>query len=261
VAFVLLGVILARFSSACNSDIDCSFNGDCVSGICHCDSGWTNPPACIDPIGGCSTGPPCSFFDLEGADPANPGYKNDSWPSWGGHPQFWNSSKGGDDKWHLFTAQFADECNVDKWINNSFVSHSTSEKPNGPWHFEDISLPPWAHGPQISLTPDGTWLLFFTGGWYTQSDTWANCSSPFSDHRPNPGLGPGLGPTPDGCGPARIGGKNAGCGIRLATATKPSGPWTVQDITFSNQKEQPLFDCQVKGATILQSSTVVLVLY
>lgn len=240
-----------------------------------------DPPACIDSIGGCSTGPACSYLDLAPADPTLPGYKNDSWPSWGGHPQFWSKDKGGDDKYHLFTAQFADECNVDKWVNNSFVSHSSSNSPQGPWHFENVAIYPWAHGPQIALAPDGTWLLFFTGGWHTKSENWANCSSPFSDHRPPPASGPGLGPTADGCGPAedgmnpgstsadsemwlylrcgficdvallamrlylRCGFIFLGCGIRLATAKSPFGPWDVRNVTFSNQHEAPNLNCQV----------------
>ena len=72
-------------------------SGDCINGKCVCDEGWTDPPDCIDSIGGCSTGPPCSYLHLAPADPALPGYKNDSWPSWGGHPQFWSKAKGGDD--------------------------------------------------------------------------------------------------------------------------------------------------------------------
>jgi hypothetical protein len=84
-------------------------------------------------------------------------------------------------------------------------------------------LPPWAHNPQISVAPDGTWLLYFVGGWYTKQENWANCSSPFPDNRPAAGIGPGLGPTKDGCGPKGSSANNPGCGIRLATASKPSG--------------------------------------
>jgi hypothetical protein len=93
-----------------------------VSGKCVCADGWTNPES--------PTGTPCSAFDLAPADEKNPGYKNESWPSWGGHPVFWPkdgpAGTKGDGQWHLFSPQFAEQCNVDDWVRNSFVFHATS---------------------------------------------------------------------------------------------------------------------------------------
>ena len=40
--------------------------------------------------------------------------------------------------------------NVDKWVNNSFISHSSAPSPNGPWRYEDVAIYPWAHGPQVT---------------------------------------------------------------------------------------------------------------
>ena len=77
-----------------------------MEGRCACDAGWKDPP------GG---GTPCSAFDLLPADPARPGYRNESWPSWGGHPVQWPKADGGDGRWHLFTPQFANGCEVDEW--------------------------------------------------------------------------------------------------------------------------------------------------
>jgi hypothetical protein len=137
VLLVLLGCTIAAHSSTiaapCTSSMDCALSGDCVNGACVCDVGWITP----------KDGPGCSAFDLLPADPANPGYKNESWPSWGGHPVFWPKSKGGDGMWHLFTPQFANECNVDYWVHNSFVIHAVSPNPSGPWEHHDVAIGVW----------------------------------------------------------------------------------------------------------------------
>jgi pectin methylesterase-like acyl-CoA thioesterase len=90
----------------CTTPMDCALSGSCVAGRCLCDSGWTSPP---------EGGTPCSVFDLLPADPAAEGYRNTSWPSWGGHPVQWSAGPGADRKWHLFTPQFANGCTVDNW--------------------------------------------------------------------------------------------------------------------------------------------------
>ena len=76
--------------------MDCALAGDCIKGRCSCDAGWKDPE---------DGGTPCSAFDLLPVDQEKPGYKNESWPSWGGHPVFWSTKVGGDDQWHLFTPQ------------------------------------------------------------------------------------------------------------------------------------------------------------
>jgi len=182
-------------------------------------------------------GTPCSAFDVAATEPLHPGYRNESWPSWGGRPVRWPASEGGDDKWHLFTPQFAEHCSVDNWVKNSFVVHAVGSGPTGPWTSTDVALPVWAHGSQAVRHPDGTWLLWFVGGWHYPPAEWKNCSgSPWveppvtSSLWPPPASGPGLPATPDGCGPA----KNAGCGIRFASSSTPFGPWSVHDVEVTN---------------------------
>lgn len=202
--------------------------GDCISGECVCDPGFTNP---VD------GGVQCSAFDLGPAAPEQPGYLNDSWPTWGGRPVFYSAAQGGDNLWHLFTAQFAEHCNVDNWVKNSFVAHVVGKTPRGPWTHLDVAIPVFSHAPQVVRHPDGTWLLWFVGGWHYPSHDWKNCSDapwvlPPVDGKlwPPPGLGPGEPATPDGCGPT----ENAGCGIRLATSHSPYGPWTIHNVTLTN---------------------------
>lgn len=99
--WLLLAALVRGRDASCRSRLDCALS-PCVHGKCVCKPGWKNPESL--------TGTPCSAFDLLPADPANPGYRNASWPSWGGHPVFWPAASGGDGRWHLFTPQFANEC-------------------------------------------------------------------------------------------------------------------------------------------------------
>lgn len=161
---------VAAVAAGCSSDLDCALSGDCVKGACKCDPGWKTPP-----LGGTA----CSAFDLQPALASRPGYRNVSWPSWGGHPVQWRKEDGGDGKWHLFTPQFTNECDVDEWIHNSFIVHAVGEGPRGPWSGgHDVAIPVWAHGSQAVRDPvDGQWLLFFVGGWHYQSDVWQRCNA------------------------------------------------------------------------------------
>ena len=224
-ALVLASAAAAAHGDECTTDMDCALSGSCVAGRCVCDSGWKSPSA---------GGTPCSVFDLLPADPAAEGYRNISWPSWGGHPVQWSSGPGADHKWHLFTPQFANGCTVDQWIHNSFVVHAVGNSPTGPWHHHDVSIPVWAHGSQAVQEPStGQWLLYFVGGWHYPPTTWASCEPGHANISwPVEPPGPGLGPVGD-CGPKG----NAGCGIRVAAASTPFGPWTIHEVEFEVARE------------------------
>lgn len=201
-------------------------------------------------------GPPCSRMALGPADPERPGYRNASWPSWGGHPIKWTHGPGADQRWHLFTPQFANECNVDKWINSSFVVHAVGDSPVGPWSYSEVTLPPFSHGPQAVLDPvTSEWVLYFVGGWNTKASSWPNCSMPSSRPYPTPARGPGLPGTPDGCGPRT----NAGCGLRMAVSTSPFGPWEIHEIKVSNGNQSLPLGCDRADAApyVLPNRSVV----
>jgi hypothetical protein len=141
-------------TAECATDLDCALAGSCGDdGRCTCDVGW------VTPDGG---GTPCSAFDLLPADPKAPGYKNDTWPSWGGHPVLWPKEKGGDDRWHLFTPQFANGCEVDSWIKNSFIIHAVGASPTGPWGHTELRPP--------TGMPAGSWQQL--GGRTQQGARW-----------------------------------------------------------------------------------------
>jgi hypothetical protein len=225
----------------CKSAMDCSLNGECTRGSCMCDNGWKNPPARAVGVG--IGGPPCSILDVRPSEPHTPGFQNDSWPSWGGRAEYWPE----DQQYHLFVSQFANECGVNEWVPNSFVSHATAPSPVGPWTVRGVALPSFAHNPQVALHPDGTWLLFFIGGWHTQLHEFKDCSKKDTMEGDGDGLrvepagafdpSPGLNGTADGCGPGVK--EDHGCGIRLAHARSPFGPWTVTNVTFLDTRTPP----------------------
>jgi hypothetical protein len=75
-------------AAPCTTSLDCSLNGDCVSGGCVCDAAWSGSAQCdvlaVEPSPG---------FDSSG-------YRNSSgYHSWGGN------AIEVDGTWHLFVAQ------------------------------------------------------------------------------------------------------------------------------------------------------------
>ena len=178
----------------------------------------------------------CTYLQFHDSDPTNYGYHNATANSWGGNPVY-----NPDDKlWHVFTAMFSDGCPVDSWKTNSFVFHATSPNPMGPWTGSDVAINIFAHNPQALLHPDGTWLLYFIGGWHMPFDSRQNCSAEGTPTYPPQPEGPGMNRTDDGCGPPPY---NGGCGIRFAHSRSPYGPWTLQDIEVSNLDPEIVVDC------------------
>eukprot|EP01064_Diplonema_japonicum_P023344 TRINITY_DN33777_c0_g1_i1.p1 TRINITY_DN33777_c0_g1~~TRINITY_DN33777_c0_g1_i1.p1 ORF type:complete len:395 (+),score=22.96 TRINITY_DN33777_c0_g1_i1:40-1224(+) len=234
--------LLLTVALSCTTSEDCALNGDCVNDTCICDPGWGPNPA---------GGLPCSYLQLDNVSPNQPGYKNESANTWGGRPVYWEK----DQQWHVFTAMFSEGCSVDSWKTNSFIFHATGPSPTGPWTGSDVSIPIFAHNPQALLHPDGTWIIYFIGGWHISEADHKNCSrSPVA--WPSQTNGPGMGPTQDGCGP----GENTGCGIRYATSPSPYGPWTLHDLFVTNGNQSALFNCTKTNPapTILANGTVLL---
>eukprot|EP00051_Salpingoeca_urceolata_P010075 m.122752 g.122752 ORF g.122752 m.122752 type:complete len:130 (-) comp16574_c0_seq3:101-490(-) len=73
------------FGGTCASQLDCSLNGDCVGGRCHCDAAW-------------AAAPQCDVLAIEPMD-VSTGYHNATYASWGGNVVF------ADGLYHLFVAQ------------------------------------------------------------------------------------------------------------------------------------------------------------
>ncbi len=126
--------------------------------------------------------------------------------------------KGEDGKYHLFASRWPKKLSFELyWLTNSEIVHAISDKPEGPYAFSDIALPPrgeqfWdgkmTHNPAIRKHGD-TYLLYYTGTTY-QGDM------PDENHLITADSPKKL----DAHQHERIG---------LATAKSPYGPWTRSD--------------------------------
>eukprot|EP01060_Flectonema_neradi_P000516 TRINITY_DN10325_c0_g1_i1.p1 TRINITY_DN10325_c0_g1~~TRINITY_DN10325_c0_g1_i1.p1 ORF type:complete len:382 (+),score=78.58 TRINITY_DN10325_c0_g1_i1:116-1261(+) len=213
----------------CKKQIDCGLNGDCVNGVCECDAGWVNPSDLKEGQYG------CSIMKFKPVEDGKEGYRNTTSESWGVSPVF-NPE---DNLWHIFTAQFSGGCPVNSWKTNSYIFHAHGPTPHGPWTGSDVSVNIFAHNPQTILHPDGTWIMFFIGGWHYPVSTRVNCST--SEVYPPEAPDAGMPPTGDGCGPMPK--YNAGCGIRMATSKSPNGPWDIINLKVSNYNGSLPVDC------------------
>jgi hypothetical protein len=83
--------------------------------------------------------------------------------------------KSEDGKYHMFASRWSKEVKFElHWLTNSEIVHAISDKPEGPYTFSDVALPPrgeqfWdgrmTHNPAIRKCGD-TYLLFYTGTTY-----------------------------------------------------------------------------------------------
>ena len=141
------GSVTAPEHASCNTSLDCSLAGECVSSTCVCD-GWTH-------------GPQCGVLNLEPVDPAASGYRNASgFNSWGGASIFDANTM----KWYLFASQIQGRCPLSgSWSQLSQAVRLHSDGPTGPWTFDAVIVPSEAHNVKPFQAPDGTWLLFYVG--------------------------------------------------------------------------------------------------
>lgn len=225
-------LIRLQCSYACVSSLDCSLNGDCIDSTCMCDPAWS--------------GLDCSALAFLPA-PVKGGYRNATEASWGGYP-----IQDAEGTWHLFHAQMLYECSLNTWSTNSVIVRSTSASLSEPFTFQEVILGPFAHNPTIRRAPDGTYVLFYIGGWETkpqdcrkqqigglEMELGIEATTHAPTHAPTASLAecgnrtgtpdlPGIpfpGPTGDCCGPATED-LNGGCGLRLAHSSSLLGPWT-----------------------------------
>ena len=146
----------------------------------------------------------------------------------------------------------ANHCGLNSWKSNSVVAMSKSAAVEGPYTFEATLLPAFAHNPTVRRAGDGTFLIYFIGGWNT---TGQHCKGdgiesiqPDSLVQPTvadtcngmqwpKSCGPNMpGPSKDCCGPESASYKgNGGCGITIASSKSLSGPWTLAPMIITDQ--------------------------
>jgi len=140
----IIGFVASGYLGCSNGD-DCWTNGECVSGKCVCDKGWT--------------GSDCSLLDLGKAIVGGAYGYSPNVSSWGGNEILIDGT------YHLYVSEMVNDCGLCTWHTNSRIVHATSSSPMGPFKFHDQAMEPWAHNAQIVENPkqDGLYYLFHIG--------------------------------------------------------------------------------------------------
>eukprot|EP01063_Lacrimia_lanifica_P014194 TRINITY_DN20832_c0_g1_i1.p1 TRINITY_DN20832_c0_g1~~TRINITY_DN20832_c0_g1_i1.p1 ORF type:complete len:404 (+),score=99.47 TRINITY_DN20832_c0_g1_i1:54-1265(+) len=200
----VLALVAAAFPTAhaCSDALGCSLNGDCVSGRCTCAPQWE--------------GTACER--LRFSDPMDwaTGYKVEANASWGGNSVYH------DGMYHMFVAHMMNGCGLDDYGTNSAIARVTSKNVNGPFEFQEIAIPAYAHNPTVRALPDGSgYVLYFIGGSRSVPKDCANVSA--SAPPVDPRVHFVSGAVPNG---------TVGSDISVAYASSVYGPWAVKQVLF-----------------------------
>lgn len=147
-------------ATECRGVGDCFHNGNCSDGICSCDAAWK--------------GKQCDVLNFDvSSTPLNAGYHNASEASWGGNAIF-DTNTG---MYHLFVAQMANGCGLGDWGTNSMIVRGVSRNATGPFVYQEIVLPPFAHNPTARALPNNEGVvIYFIGTGNAPSKSVKNCS-------------------------------------------------------------------------------------
>eukprot|EP00930_Biecheleria_cincta_P076262 TRINITY_DN63474_c0_g1_i1.p1 TRINITY_DN63474_c0_g1~~TRINITY_DN63474_c0_g1_i1.p1 ORF type:complete len:475 (-),score=56.25 TRINITY_DN63474_c0_g1_i1:119-1543(-) len=127
----------------CSNSQDCSLNGACIDGTCHCDSPWE--------------GDTCQHMRLLPTKAVQGYAMQPNLTSWGGGILF----DGG--KYHLFVCVMTNQCPLSTWRQNSRIDHAVADEVTGPYAFNDIAINTWSHNPAPVRLADGSFAIFHIG--------------------------------------------------------------------------------------------------
>lgn len=201
----------------CLGDLDCSLNGECVSGKCVCRSAWKGQQCELLVL------QPVSFPQGYGMQP--------NLTSWGG-----NILPGSDGRYHLYVSAMANHCPLNKWGSNSRIDHAVAPNATGPFVFQDVAVDVWSHNSAPIALADGTYAIVHIGS--GEGGHPANCTTQAASAEayggPRMGLGLELGPVlgVSGLGLRRravdgwVGSTQvAGIGSTIHVSASLDGPW------------------------------------
>lgn len=128
----------------CTSDLDCSLNGKCADGACHCITAWT--------------GHRCETLRLLPVDKSKMGFQpmesGRNMSSWGGSAVEVNGT------WHMWAARMDNHCGIRAWVENSRIVHAVASDPLGPYLEQpDSVVPSFAHEPCVDRAPGGEFVM------------------------------------------------------------------------------------------------------
>lgn len=198
-ASLLIAAAFASHASlamaSCVSELNCSLNGMCVSGVCACDAGWR--------------GVNCEQLNLAPIDPT------DGINAWANGTSSWGGVAVADphqsDLYHFFYSRFVNGCGLLCWVNASECVRATGPTPAGPFVDAEVVIPVFCHNPNVRRAPDGTYVHFHIGSPTPDPHRAPACSSPSYTCASN--WPPAL-PT------------DGRAFLTLASAPLPTGPWT-----------------------------------
>ena len=101
--------------ASCTSELDCELSGDCVSGSCVCDAGWT--------------GAHCTHLALVPNPPGHYAYharapdNHSFWNSWGSSQPV----KGADGRYHVLATRVLNGCHFYDYTYNMDLVHVVSD--------------------------------------------------------------------------------------------------------------------------------------
>eukprot|EP01062_Namystynia_karyoxenos_P015553 TRINITY_DN15641_c0_g1_i1.p2 TRINITY_DN15641_c0_g1~~TRINITY_DN15641_c0_g1_i1.p2 ORF type:complete len:508 (+),score=161.14 TRINITY_DN15641_c0_g1_i1:98-1525(+) len=146
----------ASTPGGCGSALDCSLNGECVGGLCHCDPPWSG--------GVCDV---MSFAEV--SFPQGYGMQPNV-TTWGGGI----IAEG--DKYHLYVAAMTNDCPLQTWTSNSRVDHAVADSPTGPFTLKDVAIPTWSHNPAPLRLKDGSYAIYHIGSGSGSATGGKNCT-------------------------------------------------------------------------------------
>ena len=156
-AAALLSATGTASSSACSSPVDCSYNGRCVGGTCHCYPQFQGSACDVFRFEPLAASSPSHTPGLRTVDPAT----GEQVSSWGG-----SVLRGDDGKWHMWAAEMTHGVGIKAWLTNSQVVHAVANEPDSarPHQFtrKEVVAPVFAHEPTVARAPTGEFVMFYT---------------------------------------------------------------------------------------------------
>lgn len=133
----------AEASATCSTGLDCSLNGECVSGSCVCSPAWT--------------GSTCGSLNLKPALLSNGyGYPGSSSSSWGAGVELDPVSG----LYFMAVDEMTRNCGLGTWQTNSHCILAVSPNASGPYSKVQTLMDSFCHGSSLSRDPASNTFVF-----------------------------------------------------------------------------------------------------
>jgi hypothetical protein len=192
----------ASASLDCTTQSGCYLNGDCVAGVCRCNTGWT--------------GPHCGQFNFMPTPPGPLGGK--AYPP-EADSSSWGSSviKGSDGRYHMYASGILGKCGLAAWAPNAALTHAVSNTLDGVYEAHDVIMR--GSNPQITHFEGELRLWHILAGGTVGPSVPGYCSTCTN------------GSTPYTCRKEASLVRSAPHSAKLIVATDPAGPWRDRPVT------------------------------